>query len=345
MRNKYSHTIKTGEAPLPKKIIIEATLRCNLTCQFCYRDLTKYQELTFEDIQKIVNNLGPSIKSVGLVGGEVFLRKDIFDILDLLSERGYSIGILTNATLFNEKMVDKLVKYNNVNVGISIDGLESTHDSMRGPKTFQKTLRTIKAIKKRIPIGVTTVITKGNINEITTLFKQIAPHIDYYSVQFEMFNNKREIEGSARFLGVQKQKITTWITEKSNYSYSKEKASKVIKELRKLAKTYKIQFVTEPIIAEPYLDDFFDGQMLKNQPFCSHIFTARSDSRGNFVFCHLIKEEYGNLIETPLPILWNSEPVKEARKKIFKKYMPPLCKRCCRLVGDSPFVDTPATHS
>jgi MoaA/NifB/PqqE/SkfB family radical SAM enzyme len=307
------------------------------------RDKTKYKEIKFTEIQKMINNFGPSIKAVGLTGGEIFLREDIFDILDLLSEKKYSIGILSNATLLNEKMIKKLSKYNNVNIGTSIDGLEKNHNNIRGPKSFQKTLRTIKAINKKIPIGVTTVITKENINEITTLFKQIAPYINCYSVQFEIFNNKKEIKKSAKLLEIEKQKIVTWINKRTNYNYSEYTIAKVIKELRKLSKKYKVRFVTEPILAESYLNDFFNGNILTKQPLCNHVFSARADSRGNLVFCHLIKEKFGNLIETPLPKLWNSEPIRKVRKNLFKN-MPPLCKRCCRIVEDSPVYDTPSTQ-
>lgn len=344
MKNKYYHIVKTGEVPLPKKIIIEITLRCNLNCEFCMRDQTKYQEITFENIKKMVNNFGPSIKNVGLTGGEVFLRKDMFDILDLLSERKYSIAILTNATLLNEKMVEKLVNYKKMNVGISLDGLLENHNNIRGPKSFQKTLRTIKAIKKRMQVGVTTVITKNNINEISALFKQIAPYIDRYTIQFEIFNNKKEIEESAKLLGVKKQKITIWSNEQAGYNYSEEAVYQVIKELKILSKKYKIYFNTEPIIAQSYLNDFFNGKILAKQPLCSHLFTARSDSRGNFVFCHMLKEEYGSLIDTPLPELWNSKAIKNLRKNLLKEQLPPLCKRCCRLVEDIPAFDTPSTR-
>jgi MoaA/NifB/PqqE/SkfB family radical SAM enzyme len=324
--------IETGEALPPTKLIIEATLRCNLKCRFCFRDQSSVKELTTDEIKKIINNAGDSVKKIGLTGGEVFMRPDIFKILDFLREHKLFVGILTNATLLTKEMIDRLVMYDNLNLGISMDGLEHTHNNIRRhPKAFQRTLNNIKLINKRIRVGVNTVITKDNIDEIVPLFSIIAPYITNYSVEFEMFNSIPEIEGSARFLKVPRAKIVNWIVDRAGYDYPKEKIKTMCKKINLVTQKKGISFNIEPQVVDPFFDEFYYGKILVKQPICSHLRTARSDPKGNLVFCHLIKNEFGNLIETPLPLLWNSEDIKAVRRRLLAKYMPPVCKRCCRL--------------
>ena len=330
-KNKFRYMIQTGEAPLPNKIIFELTMRCNLTCEFCFRDKLSLKELTFKEVITVLENLGPSIKKIGFTGGEVFLRKDIFEILDYLANKKIKVGLLSNATLLNEQKIEKLVSYPNLNIGISLDGLEKTHNNIRGKNAFEKTFNNIKLINKRIKIGVNTVITKNNIDEILPLLQKTAPYIHSYCIEFEMFNTPEEIIGSAKFLNVNKDKVMTWATKKEGYEYPREKIIGIIKKIKIFAKKNNILFVPSPTIVEYYFDMFYQGRVLAKQPLCGHLMTARCDNKGNLVFCHLIKEELGSLLDNKLEKLWNSKKIKAIRKNLLAKYMPPLCKRCCRL--------------
>jgi MoaA/NifB/PqqE/SkfB family radical SAM enzyme len=274
-RIKYSEMIKTGKAPLPKKIIIEATLRCNLRCTFCFRDTAKTKELNTQELKKIIDNLGPSIKRVGLTGGEIFLRSDIFEIFDYVFKKGFSLGILSNATLLNEEKVEKLVKYKDINIGISLDGLEETHNSIRGTNAFNKTLNALKLINKRIRVGVNTVVTDKNIDQIIPLLNIISPYIHSYCIEFEMFNNKQEVDSSAHYLEIPTKKISSWITDKKGYSYEKTKIKSIMTQIKHICKEKNIGFMPSPSITEILFDEFYDGKIQKKQPLCGHLLTAR----------------------------------------------------------------------
>jgi len=330
-RRRFSDMIKTGKAPLPKKMIFELTMRCNLTCTFCFRDKLSTKELTHNEVINILDHLGQSVKKVGFTGGEVFLRQDIFEILDYLATKKISVGLLSNATLLNEEKIDKLVSYRDINIGISMDGLENTHNKIRGKNAFEKTFRNIKLINKRIPLGVNTVVTKDNIDEILPLIKKISPYIHCYSIEFEMFNNLDEVKGSAKFMNVNQNKVVTWITSREGYEYPRDKINKLMKEIKRLTKKSNISFVPEPTVVEYQLGEFYRGNILKKMPLCGHLLTGRCDNEGNLIFCAFIKEKIGSLIDNKLPELWNSEKIVEARKRLLRRYMPPICKRCCRL--------------
>ena len=93
--------------------VYEATMRCNLHCEFCYvGDLLNIEgewreELTLDALRKAFPDQ-PGFQ-VSLTGGEIFMRKDIMSVLDLFREKGYACGYLTtNGTIITEERAEAL---------------------------------------------------------------------------------------------------------------------------------------------------------------------------------------------------------------------------------------------
>ena len=119
-RRRYERRIrrfvdeKTGRADrLPMGAVYEATMRCNLHCEFCYvGDLLNIEgewreEMTLDALRKAFPDK-PGFQ-VSLTGGEIFMRKDIMSVLDLFREKGYACGYLTtNGTIINEERAEAL---------------------------------------------------------------------------------------------------------------------------------------------------------------------------------------------------------------------------------------------
>src|SRR5690242_10886537 len=105
---------KTGRADrLPSGLVYEATMRCNLHCEFCYvGDLLNIEgqwreEMPLEALrQAFPESAG---LQVSLTGGEIFMRKDIMSVLDLFRDKGYACGYLTtNGTIINDERAEAL---------------------------------------------------------------------------------------------------------------------------------------------------------------------------------------------------------------------------------------------
>src|SRR6476620_6839672 len=91
---------KDGRAGrLPMGVVYEATMRCNLHCEFCYvGDLLNIEgqwrdELAIDALRKAFPERDGL--QVNLTGGEIFMRKDILSVLALFEEKGYDCGCLT----------------------------------------------------------------------------------------------------------------------------------------------------------------------------------------------------------------------------------------------------------
>ncbi|MFQ5887504.1 MAG: radical SAM/SPASM domain-containing protein [Candidatus Hydrothermarchaeales archaeon] len=327
--NRLKDEIIAGRIPPPTKATIELTMRCNLNCQMCFRDRDQKEELTFAELKDVIDNLPPSIEEIHLIGGEVFLRKDIFEILDYLSKKGYVVRVHTNGTLLDDEKIKKLSRYSNLlGIGFSIDGTRELHNKIRGSSTaFDKTIDSIKKTAKILPVSVNTVILDENFGQIENIFRIISGlGIREYRLEPEMFCTKEEIKES----GVEP--IVANIKENGRYGYTAKELKELKKRLDKLAKGIGIKIVIAPRVAEIDANVFITGDIReKKKLFCKHLLVPRIDSRGNLIFCHIIKKSFGNLKGKNLDGLWNSDELKDFRRALLSNNLLPVCKRCCRL--------------
>jgi MoaA/NifB/PqqE/SkfB family radical SAM enzyme len=159
-----------------KSIGVEITGRCNLQCRHCYmrsslsakEDELKTDEwrMFFSEIRKdFGNNVG-----IRLTGGEIFLREDIFELLEFLEEEGFVVSVVSNGLLINEENVKKISKLI-AGISISLDGFEESHNYLRGGNFYKKTLENIKLLKEnKIIPSIKTAVFQKNINELDDFY-------------------------------------------------------------------------------------------------------------------------------------------------------------------------------
>jgi MoaA/NifB/PqqE/SkfB family radical SAM enzyme len=106
---------------------------------------------------------------VAFEGGEPLLRSDLTDILAFSRSLPLHTSLITNGTLLASR-IDQIAPYINGVVYVSLDGLEKTHDSIRGVKgCFGKALNGINAAKGKVSLTINTTIMSENIDEIESL--------------------------------------------------------------------------------------------------------------------------------------------------------------------------------
>lgn len=96
-----------------KTFVLELTQSCNNNCLYCYNpwrvDNHHYPmgQLSTSEVKDIIVKLQEenSVKSIGLSGGEPFLRPDLPEIVSFIRERGIYPVIITNGTLLSEENV------------------------------------------------------------------------------------------------------------------------------------------------------------------------------------------------------------------------------------------------
>ncbi|MFZ2975067.1 MAG: radical SAM protein [Candidatus Moraniibacteriota bacterium] len=161
----------------PKFVVLEITRRCNLNCKHCYINANngKYDELSFDEIKNLVDELSEmKVFVFGLVGGEPFLREDIFEILSYAKNKGLATTLSTNGILITKIIAKKLKEVEISEVSVSLDGLEDFHDKFRGRKCFDKVVNGIKELKENnIYTIVSTCVCPQNIESLDEMAKFI----------------------------------------------------------------------------------------------------------------------------------------------------------------------------
>jgi len=114
---------------------------------------------------------------IAFEGGEPLLRKDLGEILAFSRSLPLHTSLVTNGTLLESK-IDEIAPYINGAVYVSLDGLEKTHDTIRGVSgCFRKAVRGIIASREKVSVAINTTIMAENIHEIEDLVK-LAKELD-----------------------------------------------------------------------------------------------------------------------------------------------------------------------
>jgi len=169
-----------------RRVTLEITNQCNLQCRHCYMSASLASSpdlLTFEEIKRFAEELkkhfGAKIP-ISITGGEPFLRKDIYKILEYFKKLGFQTTIATNALLIDDKDIPKL-KNLVTEIAISLDGEEEDHDFLRDAFVFRKVLKKIEAIKaSEIPLTIKTVVFKRNQNKLLEIYENLITKIKPY---------------------------------------------------------------------------------------------------------------------------------------------------------------------
>lgn len=83
-----------------KKIYLEITNRCNLSCDFCIKNDRKVQTMIFEEFDCILEKLKSYTKYLYFhVLGEPLIHPKINEFIDLAVEKGFNVNITTNGYL------------------------------------------------------------------------------------------------------------------------------------------------------------------------------------------------------------------------------------------------------
>jgi len=160
-------------------IFWECTLRCNLNCQHCGSDCSKdaaVKDMPLADFLNALDQLkgmvDPNKTMIVLTGGEVLLRHDLEEVGTNLYERGFPWGIVTNGMLLNQKKLRALVDSGLRAVTISLDGLEKSHNWLRGnKKSYQRAVEAIQLLPAipDLKYDIVTCANRMNIGELNQL--------------------------------------------------------------------------------------------------------------------------------------------------------------------------------
>jgi len=156
----------------PERVQINFTLRCNLKCKHCLVPHYFSDELSLKRWKEIMLRLRKWLGCFFLVitGGEPLLREDVVDLIKFSNSLGITTCLITNGTLIDKYMADRLVESGLNIICISLDGFkEKTHNFLRGDGVYKKTMEAIEYLKNRSILQICTTVLSCNLEELLEL--------------------------------------------------------------------------------------------------------------------------------------------------------------------------------
>ncbi len=157
-------------------IVWTVSRRCNLSCLHCYAaaaDKPFPGELTTDEARAMIRDLAAfGVPVLLLSGGEPLMRPDVLDLASYARALGIRVTISTNGTLITPEVARRLRSIGVGYVGISLDGLEPTHDRFRGQQgAFRAALQGIRNSRAEgLRVGVRLTLTRHTVADLQEIF-------------------------------------------------------------------------------------------------------------------------------------------------------------------------------
>jgi radical SAM protein with 4Fe4S-binding SPASM domain len=158
-----------GRRPI---IVWNITRRCNLKCVHCYSDSDAREypgELTWEQCAGVVDDLAQfGVPGLLLSGGEPMIHPRFFDLAKHARSHNLRLTLSTNGTLIDPDTAARLRDIGFSYVGISLDGIGSTHDHFRGQTgAFEKAVQAFRNCRAAgQKAGLRLTLTRNNVRDL-----------------------------------------------------------------------------------------------------------------------------------------------------------------------------------
>jgi len=303
-----------GRAAINIKPTIAAlyiTKFCNSRCTMCdfWQADKDPNELSAEQWGVIFSRLKAfGVEYIGVnASGELFTRRDAYQILQHIKDLDMSFGVNSNATLFTSSKAKKLAALGPKAVTIGLEGVgNEMYLATRGLKNgFNKITRSIDNLKKAgiKNIGIGTVLMRENIDHWVKLAewaRDTGIHGVRFTAQHDAYFNpvsdpKMTSYADPDFIAKVESEIENLIEFKNKYGVVRNSD----KYLRQVGDFYKDQL------------NYFPSPCVQGGN------RIELDVYGNVTLCSFVTEPLGNLLLEDMETVWNSEKHQKAREDAF----------------------------
>ena len=143
-------TAKALRLNVPLAVQLDITYRCNERCVHCYLDHHDHGEMTTAEILRLIDEMADAgVLTLTLSGGEIFLRKDFFEIVEHARRLSFCVKLKTNALLIGEREAARLRDLAVQEIQVSIySHRPEVHDAITlVPGSLKRSLSAIRFLK------------------------------------------------------------------------------------------------------------------------------------------------------------------------------------------------------
>jgi radical SAM protein with 4Fe4S-binding SPASM domain len=141
---------RTVQRHLPWSVHVDLTYRCNERCIHCYLDHEDHGEMNTQEIKRVLEQLAQTgTLFLTFSGGEIFLRSDLFELLEFARSLHFDISLKTNALLIDIERARKLRELSVRKIQISIYSAQpEVHDAITKVRgSLERTLAAIRFLQ------------------------------------------------------------------------------------------------------------------------------------------------------------------------------------------------------
>jgi AdoMet-dependent heme synthase len=154
---------------VPFSAQLDLTYRCNEQCVHCYLDHDDHGEMTTAEIKNLLKEMAEAgVFMLTLSGGEIFMRKDFFEILECARELTFCIKLKTNAVLIRDTQAARLRDLGVASIQISIySHRPEVHDTItKTPGSLQRSINAIRFLKSQgLKVVMANVLMTPNMHD------------------------------------------------------------------------------------------------------------------------------------------------------------------------------------
>lgn len=337
---------KSGKALPPWHYFFEVTRRCNMRCKMCqyieYLENVpvheqRQDELSTEEWLRVIDDTQP-LSLITFTGGEVWIRKDFPELLSHACSKR-RVHFITNGLLLNEDnarlcaaLAPRFFGGAGLNfVGVSIDGTEDIHDTVRAQsgayrKTMEGVARLLQArrdAKRKTPLlHMNTVILNENLGVLPEL-----PEIAAKS-GFNVLNLLTEMRGpDNQDLG--HVDPASFGSKNVNIPViDRKRLESALRRTRENAAARGIELRLPRMRVDDVLDHYDGGYDLHHMA-CHSIWTnLYVGAKGGVYPCFI--QKIGNVREHRLKELWNNSELRAFRGRRRSAAFE-VCRGCCEM--------------
>jgi MoaA/NifB/PqqE/SkfB family radical SAM enzyme len=324
------------------EVVINPILRCNLNCVMCHQGEIKCKkDMSLEKFKEVLKNLKKGkVTKVSLIGGEIFVMKNIWKYIYLLEKMKFKYDLSSN--LFNVPNLERLSKLKGLEmVTTSLDGNFEVHNKIRrNPEAFQNLVKnTKKIVEMGIPVDVACVVQKANIDILENIAKIIC-YLGAKSMIFLIANKitlKEKKEAIKEIENLTGKKADYYVSAIKNPLGDLEeedykKIPKKVEIIKKIAKKNKVKL--------SFSLQMIDSKILNKKNPLTNYTCSLFNGFGSYVYedgilntCAFTKidgEKFDLSKQPPLKIL-NSLEYKKIRARFKKFGATEKCRFCCAL--------------
>ncbi|MBU1046460.1 radical SAM protein [Patescibacteria group bacterium] len=185
----------------PVTVQIQTTNKCNFKCEHCYAwsgEKLHKKEISSSEILSLLDRLQKfGVLNIQWVGGEVFVKKGFWKLVEYAQDLGFEQSLLTNGSFFGItskiEIIERAWSFFDI-IQVSVDDYKSYFNSFVHKKAWDMVMNGIKKLSLYKPkdklLTVATILTKDNVPRLMFLAECLNSHIDVWRLGKEIITGR-----------------------------------------------------------------------------------------------------------------------------------------------------------